>query len=767
MKVEGCVCSECSGECSTERFVQDMTDKPPCGSNDESGGIEEESLKVEIDEVEEEVNVGSTDQLQSGTNYIKAELLDVEIDITFQKDSACKKMFKFPEEDFSEKKTKFLKKPQAEIQSDESTQKKSTGGSGKIAKKFKCFTCDYATNRSNNMKKHKMTSKHKEKMSKSSEVDFATVNNNCLKKPQTEIQSDGSIKKKSTGGSGKSGKKFKCFTCNYATTKSSHLKQHKMTSKHKMYLKRHLCKNSDTSQHQTNHSTLQFEDQDPIGDLAFKDGKCLKQHQAEIHSDVNLQDWDNDRGVAGKLGESFKCTTCEFATKYRGSLKKHQQTHSNLKPFKCTLCEFSAKTKNNLLMHRKRIHDANSMKKFECPLCDYTTRLRYHLLRHQIVHCSEKPFKCSKCDFVTKRKKALDQHNFRHYVRKPFKCPKCDYASNQKQNLKLHLRNIHAIKDGKSLQQHQTEIQSDLNVQDGGNVVLGKFGGNEMITTQKEVCQVKVEGCVCSECTGECSSEQFLQDTIDQPQSGVNIPTDFAIKNRKCLKKHHSEVQSDESIQKEGADGLDKFGKKFKCSTCNYTTDISYNLKKHNMRHSTLKPFKCTLCDFTTKTRSDLLMHWKRIHDADSLEKFKCSLCDYTAHFKYHISRHQLVHCSEKPFKCSICNFATKRKETLHQHNFVHYIEKPFKCPKCDYATKQKRSLRHHLKNIHAMDAWIQCSACDYVAGDKCSFALHQKMHRQKPCSSSEKLLCIDCNFETFSETTLIQHFQSAEHLII
>ena len=656
IKVDGCVCSECSGECSTDRSIlQDKTDQHDlCGSNDEIHGIKEESLelKVEIDEIEE-VSVRSTDQLQSGTNYIKAELLDVKTDITFQKDSANKKLFKFPEEDFFAKKTKRLKKHQTEIQSDESIQKKSTDGSGKFGKKFKCFTCNYATNKSNNLKKHKMTSKHKENLFRPPEVDFATKKTNRLKKPRTQIQSDdSSIQKKSTDGSGKFAKKFKCFTCNYATNKSNNLKKHKMTSKHK----EKMFKSSEV-------------------DFAIKNSNCLKKPRTEVQNDESIQ----KKGTGGlrKFGKKFRCFFCDYATNKSINLKQHYMTSE---------------------------HKMNSLKRHQCKNSNTT--------QHQTNHSSLQ-----------------------------FEDPKGDIA----------------IKDGKSLQQHQTEIQSDVNFQEDGNAALGKFGKNEMITAQGEVCQVKVEGCVCSKCSGECSSQQFLQDTRDQAQSD----------NGESLKQHQAEIHSDVNLQENDRGVAGKFGKRFKCTTCEFATKYRESLKKHQQTHSNLKPFECTRCDFTTNTKNNLLMHWKRIHDADSMKKFKCSLCDYTACLRYYLLRHQLVHCSEKPFKCSKCDFATKRKKTLDRHNFLHYMKKPFKCPKCDYATKQKQNLRYHLKNILAMNAWIQCSACDYVAGDKHSFALHQQMHRRKPCSSSEKLLCIDCNFETYSEATLIQHFQSAEHLII
>ena len=309
VKVEGCVCSECSGECSSERSIlQDMTGKPHFGSNDEIHGIKEESLefKVEVDKVKEEVNVRLTDQPQSGSNCIKTEMLDVEIHSNFQNNSVREKMFKFPEEDLATKNSECLKEHQSEVQNDESIQKEGTDGLEKVGKKFNCFTCNYATNKSNNLKQHKMTSKHKEKMFKSSEVDFATKNSKCFKKPRTEVQSDESIQNKRTGGLGKLEKKLRCFFCNYATNKSGNLKQHYMTSKHKMRLKHQQCKNSNTSQHQTNHSSLQFED--PIGDIAMKDGNSLQQHQAEILSDVNIQEEGN---VLSKKFEEIEMITAQ------------------------------------------------------------------------------------------------------------------------------------------------------------------------------------------------------------------------------------------------------------------------------------------------------------------------------------------------------------------------------------------------------------------------------------------------------------------------
>ena len=440
IKVEGCVCSECSGECSTDRFVQDMTDQPQCGSNYESDGIKEElhEFKVDIDDVKEEVYVRLTDQPHSGLNNIETEMLDVKIDFNFQKDSACKELFKFPEEDLATNNSECLKKQH--FQSDESIQNKSTGSLDKFGNKFKCFTCNYATNKSNNLKKHKMASKHKEKMFKSSEVDFATKKTKCLKKPRAEIQSDESIQNEGTVGLGKFAKKFNCFACNYATNKSNDLKKHKMTSKHKGISLKNSCLSAC--------------------------GRPRKYQTSE---------------------KKFKCSVCNYASNHQTDIKRHQLAHANKKPFKCSKCNFTSNYENSLKVHYRNIHSKVRSKtdlEFKCSKCNYVTKRRGYLEKHQskthnttatinlhkLKQRIEKIHKCLVCNYTTLVIGDLRKHQLHaHSVEKPFKCGKCNFASNYKQSLSKHYKTkIHsetmsraeaasysATKHDKSFEEHQ------------------------------------------------------------------------------------------------------------------------------------------------------------------------------------------------------------------------------------------------------------------------------------------------------------------------
>ncbi|KAJ8913735.1 hypothetical protein NQ315_007452 [Exocentrus adspersus] len=52
--------------------------------------------------------------------------------------------------------------------------------------------------------------------------------------------------------------------------------------------------------------------------------------------------------------KQFKCDSCDFRTKGKGSLKKHTLIHkhpSEIQWFKCDVCGFKAKAKGNLMRH--------------------------------------------------------------------------------------------------------------------------------------------------------------------------------------------------------------------------------------------------------------------------------------------------------------------------------------------------------------------------------------------------------------------------------
>ena len=79
------------------------------------------------------------------------------------------------------------------------------------------------------------------------------------------------------------------------------------------------------------------------------------------------------------------------------------------------------------------------------------------------------------------------------------------------------------------------------------------------------------------------------------------------------------------------------------------------------------KKYKCDSCNHSTDYRSNILKH-KEIHSSDR-EQYKCDFegCIYKAMRSGDLRKHQQKH-SDKEYKCDICNFILKSPTELHQH---------------------------------------------------------------------------------------------------
>ena len=65
--------------------------------------------------------------------------------------------------------------------------------------------------------------------------------------------------------------------------------------------------------------------------------------------------------IQGKGRGRYICDSCGIRCKKPSLLKKHMQTHSNLRPYTCKYCNFAFKTKSNLTKHiNSKTHYQNS-----------------------------------------------------------------------------------------------------------------------------------------------------------------------------------------------------------------------------------------------------------------------------------------------------------------------------------------------------------------------------------------------------------------------
>ena len=59
---------------------------------------------------------------------------------------------------------------------------------------------------------------------------------------------------------------------------------------------------------------------------------------------------------------------------------------------------------------------------------------------------------------------------------------------------------------------------------------------------------------------------------------------------------------------------------------------------------------------------------------------YKCSNCEYTSPSAYNMKRHLLVHSGLKPYKCHYCGYSCTAARDLIRHIFTHTGRKPYMC---------------------------------------------------------------------------------------
>ncbi|XP_057669008.1 zinc finger Y-chromosomal protein-like [Diorhabda carinulata] len=117
-----------------------------------------------------------------------------------------------------------------------------------------------------------------------------------------------------------------------------------------------------------------------------------------------------------KVDKVYKCTYCEYSSKFSGNLKKHisgKHEKQNKGMFNCKICGYKSYWKSSLQQHFK-IHEES---KFGCVKCNIMYSQKQNLYEHYIQKHPEKYAKvtsrihqCNYCTFRTVCKSKLHQH---------------------------------------------------------------------------------------------------------------------------------------------------------------------------------------------------------------------------------------------------------------------------------------------------------------------------------------------------------------------
>ena len=179
----------------------------------------------------------------------------------------------------------------------------------------------------------------------------------------------------------------------------------------------------------------------------------------------------------------------------------------------------------------------------------------------------------------------------------------------------------------------------------------------------------------------------------------VSLKTEMTLMATSNIKRERGEnvVQKPETTIKE-----EKIEKTFfynKCSFCDYTSIGSYNMKRHLLVHSGLKPYSCHQCEYSCTAAKDLTRH---VYTHNGVKPFICDQCNYSSTQACMLKRHKMMHNGERPYGCKQCEKRFKERRDLNAHMYKeHNAERPFICSQCEYACTRADNLKRH-ERTHA-----------------------------------------------------------------
>lgn len=200
-------------------------------------------------------------------------------------------------------------------------------------------------------------------------------------------------------------------------------------------------------------------------------------------------------------------------------------------------------------------------------------------------------YSCETCKYVTNRSDHFKRHQMTHSADKPLKCHKCNYNTGRSDHYKRHL------------QRHGMSEKDIVECCARIGLKLKNLPGNITSVTNKS-------------------------------KNANSSTTNVAKQETSFVMKHVQDVNSDSAA---------------KYAKANSLTDVKANSGKVLFLNNTWNPPNCHT-------------------DLTDMKRFKCQSCDYTTNKKSHFSRHQLSHEKAMYTSCAKCNKSFKTQSYLHRH---------------------------------------------------------------------------------------------------
>ena len=151
------------------------------------------------------------------------------------------------------------------------------------------------------------------------------------------------------------------------------------------------------------------------------------------------------------------------------------------------------------------------------------------------------------------------------------------------------------------------------------------------------------------------------------------------------------------------------------CPECGKTFNTAHGVDSHSRSVHAFKKFFCSICSQKFTRHSNLLRHYRLVHEIDmnkyskgidKQESHACDQCNFKTLYKSNLKEHKdnfHITIKKPTFSCELCSFKTTYKRNLTSHSKIHAeSENPiYRCDECEFASSYKRSLDKHKRIKH------------------------------------------------------------------
>ena len=516
-------------------------------------------------------------------------------------------------------------------------------------------------------------------------------------------------------------KNYKCPKCHYvssdATDTSNHVRQHGSNRKYQ-------CKSCDYSVDNLKLIYHHMQSIHPRQQAFIEVNQNIEVAPVDLEMDENAN--KDDPYKKDQTGTLMNCPRCPFRNRSKDIFQRHLEMHSYNGKYRCEHCSYSV-DKLPLLTQHAKVHEnqkgiakdmpekehftsllnlksvdknaiSNKAQKASCVASKMLTMQAKQVLARSKLNGRIR-YKCSRCPYHTFCKNNLIKHRKQHIVKSRYRCQNCSYSAAREYLLLQHIR----FHDDEMKRSNQPKIKSFQDViMDPFEPVSKTFQrSNAMDENVLEIDEEQED----MEDQGEVTDVEGNSNDADCAEQAIA---------------EEMEVESDENLNEESL-VHEKQLRNYKCEDCPFSSNSSFEFKKHRKLHGALYRYKCDFCSYSLE-RLNLLTQHRKLHadeegfdpepsPSDLLNKEAINLENslnetLTDKVSSSSSGSTLAESDQEDgmrHLCKLCPYGSNSVKSFNVHTHMHGLNRKYICDYCDWSVDRLNLLYQHRK-VHAKE---------------------------------------------------------------